>query len=426
MKALLSAMKDIWQTKPRETSSVADVLARLGTGFCIGLLAGAIISVFRITTDQAFGWILEKAANLDWLSFLTVGSLALLAAIITGFLVRNKAIRFGGASWIRMAIASGAQHPWTKVLFPKFLGSWLVMAMGISVGREGPCIQMGAASALGLRNFPTSRAVERRFFILGGSAAGLAAAFSAPFAGVCYVYEVMKEKLSPMLFSFLLAGAIGVFVSCSLIFGLDVMLPMEPAPLPLGWLFLLILPLGIFASLVGVAYSFLLRLSMELYGRQKLFPPAWRPLFAFFAAVVFLFFFPAVTGEGLSVFKGMLDGSALAGFLVLFLVVKLLLTAFCYGSGIPAGVMVPILCLGGVAGGIYADLLLYFSLVPPELYSSFIVMGMGGAFAASERAPITALVLVSQMTGAWSLSAAMLVVCAMGALSARLCRVKSL
>lgn len=426
MQALSALAKAVWKGAQREPQPVRAILYRLAVGFAIGVATGAIISVFRITTDQAYSWICAQARSISFSSAAIIFFCAIAASALVGFLVRSKAIRFGGATWIREALSAGSPHPWLKVLFPKFLGSWLVMAMGISVGREGPCIQMGAATALGLRHIPTSRAIERRFFILGGCASGLAAAFSAPFAGVCYVYEVMKERMTPALFAFMLAGGFGVYVSASLIFGLDVMLPMQPSPDPTGFLFLLVLPLALLSALVGIAYNYLLRISISFFDTQKLIPVTFRPTVAFMAAALMLLIFPAVTGEGLTVFEGMLDRSALAGFLLLFLIVKLLLTAFSYGTGIPAGLMVPILCLGGVMGGLYGDLLLWLGAIPQSLYTSFIVLGMGGAFAAAERAPITGLVLVCQMTGAWSLSAAMLIVTATATLCARIARVSSI
>ena len=112
-------------------------------------------------------------------------------------------------------------------------------------------------------------------------------------------------------------------------------------------------------------------------------------------------------------------------FLWIFLVVKLFFTAFCYGSGIPAGLMVPLLCVGGVAGGLYADFLQYVNLLPAEYMETCLVLGMASSFTAGERAPVTAIMLVLEMTGAYILAPAALICVACAAFTARLARVRT-
>lgn len=419
---------NFWHNIAQEWINPSGKLYLAIIGIAVGIVIGAIISVFRITTNAAFRGVLmwtQQFGHSPKGMGIWIG-MAVLAALVTGFLVRNPAIRFGGEDWIMKALNTGQKSAWLKVLIPKFIGSWLVMACGISVGREGPSIQMGAATALGMKRFDPRNSIERRFLILGGSGAGLAAAFSAPFSGICYVYEIMEEKLSPPLFVFLLATGFGVYISNVLIFGLDVLLPMGPVALPsLAWYWVLI-PLAIFAGATGIAYNFFLRFSMLLYGRQKLLPPVVRPLLAFVGAALVVLFFPVIAGEGLTIFTNIEAGQIFAGYLCLFLVAKLFFTAFCYGSGIPAGLMVPVLCLGGVTGAIYADVMTSFGLMPAELVRSCWALGMCGAFAAAERAPLTGLVLVIEMTGTFVLAPGMLLVGGIAAIMARLAVVKKI
>lgn len=418
--------RNLWQELPDSGSSLRDSCWLVLVGFFIGLCAGAVISVFRITTDAAYSYALAWTGNADFFTGLAWFILAGIAAFCVGRLVRNPAIRFGGDKWIKDAIASGQPHAWRVILLPKFVGSWLVMAFGISVGREGPSIQMGAATALGLKKLGDNAKIERRFFILGGSAAGLAAAFSAPFAGVCYVYEVMKEKMSPSLFTFLLAGGFGVYISCTQIFGLDVMLPLGPTPMPPFHSLWLLLPLALFAGASGVAYNYLIRISCRAYASQKLIPPDWQPFFAFFGAAFLLFCFPALTGEGLSIFASVDAGKLALGYLCLFLIAKLFFTAYCYGSSIPAGLMVPVLCIGGVSGAIYADCMVSLGLMSPEFSLTCLVIGMASAFSAAERAPVTGLVLVAQLTGAYAACLGMLLCGAIALWLSKIARTKAM
>lgn len=425
---LFKPFQDLWKTLPPDDHNPRDVAYIVSIGFLIGLLVGAIIAIFRITTNKAYSFIVSWTGQNDT-SPLAIGALfavLIIAALITGFLVRNPAIRFGGEHWLRTSLAEGQKKPWLTILIPKFIGSWLVMASGISVGREGPCIQMGAATALGIKNFSSNDAIERHYFTLAGSAAGLAAAFSAPFSGICYINEVVGEKLNGTLLTFLLAGTLGVYFATNLIFDMGVMMPFGSTPMPDLNTIWIIVPLALISGCVGIAYSYLLRVSMLIYGRRKNFPPYLRPLAAFIGAGIMLLTFPGITGEGLTIFPAMEGGHAWVSVLCLFIVAKLLFTAFCYGSGIPAGMMVPILCLGGVTGGVYADLLQYLNLMDHTLAPSCIVMGMCGAFSASERAPLTGLILVLEMTGSYVTAPAMLVVGGIATFLARVSRVKKI
>ena len=417
---------DVWKQIPSGRLDAFHFVWLILGGFIIGAAAGCVIAIFRITTDLAYTHVIKWAAqqDLSGLEIFIFLALALLAALITGMLILRKPIRSGGAAWIQSALASGQKHPFLKILAPKFLGTWLVMASGISVGREGPCIQMGASTALSLMRGERNNAIKRRFFILGGCAAGLAAAFSAPFSGICYVYEVMKEKIDRLLLLFMLAGSFGVYVSVTQLFGLGLMLPFENTMLPGPKYFLLLVPLGVFTGLVGIAYHYSIRYSLRMYGEQKLIPVYLRPILPFMAAALMALFFPAITGEGLQIFQHFQHGSVMLSYLFLFLAAKLLFTAFCYGSSIPAGLMVPIFCLGGVSGGIFGNVCVFFNIMPAEFVNSCIIMGMAGAFAASERAPITGLVLTLEMTGAWIIAPGMLLVAALASLCGRIAKVK--
>ena len=138
-----------------------------------------------------------------------------------------------------------------------------------------------------------------------------------------------------------------------------------------------------------------------------------------------LFFYPQATGEGLAIFGSMESGGALPALLV-FLCVKLLFTSFCYGSGVPAGVMVPVLALGGVAGGLCAAFFTAAGIAGGGGMAAFIAMGMASAFAAAERAPLTGIMLVLETTGAYAVAPGLLLAAAVATLLARVARARPL
>lgn len=418
--------REFWQDLYDEKLTSLDDFYLVVVGFFVGLCAGAVVAVFRCSAEWAYLVSLGMTGKSHNIVIITLWLLfAAIAALVVGRLIKNPAIREGGAPWIRESIEENRPHAWRRILIPKFIGSWLVKAFGNSVGMEGPSIQMGCATALGLKHFNNSEKIERRFFVVGGSAAGLAAAFSSPFAGICWAYEIMRERITPNLFLFLLAGSFGVYVSCTAILGPGPMLPFGDACIPSLAALLLFPLLGIFSAAAGIAYNYLLRISLRLYARQKLMPLHYRPLLSFGMAALFIFLFPAITGEGFGIFQPIEQGLAPLGYLCIFLVGKLLLTSWCYGSGIPAGVMVPVLCIGGVSGAIFSYWMQCLGWLSSDYFSGCIAMGMAGSFAAAERAPVTGLVLVAQTTGAYGASLGILMTAAIGSFLARIARVKS-
>lgn len=425
--SFLKSMDSVWYEASQEKLKPKQLLFLCFWGFAVGAAAGAVVSAFRIITSASYQLLLNFTSAADPVSGSAafIFALSIAFALITGFLMRDPAIRFGGVSWELYAIADGQPHPWRKILIPKFIGTMLVMDMGISVGHAEPCVQMGAAAALGMGQGGSGAVIKRRFFILGGCSAGLSAAFSAPFTGIAYVYEVMKLKMDSVIFVFLLSGSLGVWITESQLFGLGMILPFGAVSLPnLGgglWL----LPLGALSGLAGYAYTRVLRGSKKIYQRQKLLPPCLRPLIVFPAAAALLCVFPALTGNGFSIFQSIQSGQALAGWLCLFALAKLFFTAFCYGSGIPAGVMMPLLCIGGACGGIYGLCLASLGAIPPDLVGAMTIMGMAATFACAEQAPVTAMFLVLELTGAWGAAPWMLLPVAAAVFCGRLLKIQA-
>lgn len=426
--ANISSRESVWFAASQKSLTPWQLLYLCAWGFIVGGAVGAAVSIFRIASSSAYQLLLNftSAPNPVSGSAFFIFILALLFALITGYLIRNPDIRFGGVSWELYAIADGQPRPWRTIFFPKFLGTLLVMSMGVSVGHAEPCVQMGAAAALGLSRNRADGVMKRRFFILGGCSAGLSAAFSAPFAGVAYVYEVMRLKMDSAIFVFLLSGCLGVYLTETRVFGLGMILPFGDMALPSLPQSLWLVPLAFLAGLTGILYTVTLRGSVKLYDRQKLLSPCFRPIAVFLAAAILLFAYPALTGNGLSVFSSIQSGGALTGYLFFFFCAKLLFTAFCYGSGIPAGVMMPLLCVGGVAGGVYANTLLALGLISPSLVNLMVVLGMAGTFACAEQAPVTAMLIVLELTGAWSAAPCMLFVTAAAVFCGRVFKIQAI
>ena len=378
-------------------------ISLLISGLVVGLAAGVVVALFRLFSAWAYGQIsaLVKTQEHDPQFYMMLFGAYILLALLVGVLIsRFKAIRFGGSSWEKKALENEQSQPLSTVLLPKFIGSCLVMGSGISVGGEGPSIEMGASTALAIVEKYPSNHRNRDIFVYGGCAAGLAATFSAPFGGIPLIFEKKMAKFSWRLILFLLAGAAGVWLSVMYLFGLEMLFPVtgqEPLKLSDYWA---LVPLGIGCGFIGIIYASLMKCSKEIYSRIKILPEILHPLLPFLATALMLLLYPLATGEGLNIVEHVAADEYFLGPLLFFIVIKLFFTAFCYGSGIPAGLMVPLFCVGGVGGGIYFKIMNTASLLHGGLLMPCVLMGMASAFAAAERAPITSLVLVLEMTGA--------------------------
>lgn len=398
-------------------------------GFGVGLAAGLVIAVFRISSDAAFSWGLRWAAShaaRPWPLVFWAAALAGMA-LLTGILMRGlKGIRGSGRPEIERALRDGRSMPWQRILSGKFAGSWLVMAAGVSVGREGPCIQMGAAAGEGVARIWGDFFPKNSPFIIGGCAAGLAAAFSAPLAGIFFIFEKMRLELSARLLAFAVSSVFGVYLVVSRLFGLGRMLPFDDATLPsLGDAWTLV-PLGVFAGAIGALFGELIHLAQNLYSRRKFLPERLVPLAPFLGAGIMILVYPKAAGEGLRMIRALQPGTFELSALLLFIAIKMLFTAFCFGSGIPAGLMVPVLCVGAVAGSIYWQFMHMHGLLAPEYGQTCVALGMAACFAAIERAPLTGIILVLEITGAYVCLPGVFSVAYVAAFTAKLLRARGI
>lgn len=419
----------LWLINPKDVRNAPLSLLRLGfSGIFIGFTVGLIIAIFRISSSWAFsnlGSLIQKQQHDS--AFLSIMFFVyILAALTTGILIKKyKAIRYGGMPWDEAVLYKNQAQPPRKILLTKFIGSWLVMAAGISVGREGPSIQMGASAALGLGQSDSSSDTDRDFFVLAGCSAGLSSAFSAPLSGIFFVFEKMRTKFSWLLLYYLLAGAVGMSVSVIMFFDLGLMLPLKAQNQLKLYEYAGLIPLGVVCGAIGLLYAALIRYSKKIYSNQKIFPEISLPLFPFLGAALMFLFYPLATGEGLDILSGIKSNAFLVDQLLFFLVIKLVFTAFCYGSGIPAGLMVPLFCVGGVSGGIYHSLMNSVNLLPGTMLQPCIVMGMAASFAAAEQAPLTGCILILEMTGAYVYTPGLLLCALVGLVMALFLRGKA-
>lgn len=283
-----------------------------------------------------------------------------------------------------------------RVSIGKFILTVMGLFCGASVGREGPTVQIGASimhSLGGLARFP--RHDLEKGLILAGAAAGVAAAFNTPLAGIVFAIEEMSRSFEEHNSSTILMTVIIAGITSLALLGDYSYFGHTDETLALGKEWDVVVVCGIVCGLLGGAFSrFLIEVNKGLAGRMGAWMRA-RPV-AFAAACGLLLALIGLAsgntsyGSGYSEAKSLLDGNAALP--MDYGILKIAATLVSYVSGIPGGIMAPTLSAGA---GLGANLAHIFTNAPA---GPTIILGMVAYFAGVTQAPITAFVIVMEMT----------------------------
>ena len=387
----------------------------------VGGGSGAVIGTFRLLYDTGNARIVEAlrhAPHTPATAFIVFGSLILLALAV-GWLVRKEPLISGsGIPQMELALAGQIPFPWLRIVVCKFAGTLMSLSGGLSVGREGPSIQMGAAVGCGFgqlfHRISSSRTGSAPRFLIAGSVAGLTAAFGAPVAGMLFAFEQIKVIISVPLILFTSISAVSAYFVANVLFGFGLSFPFANI-LSLDWIQLWIaLPLGVGTGILGAAYNTGLLLVTRLHDRQKILPAPLKPLIPFLLAGMLLYVYPQVLiGVGISTsdLAGLSPNGQLALASLLFLLfVKVIFSILSFASGVPGGLLMPMLAIGSMVGAVSGTLLIHAQLSAAAQLPAFLMLGMACLFAGTVRAPLTGAALVAEMSGAFQCLPEMLLV----------------
>lgn len=321
-----------------------------------------------------------------------------------------------GVGYVMEAIVLGnTRVPLARSLL-NALGSWLAIAGGNSLGREGPLIQMGAASGEAARRGLRLDDATARIVLAAGVAAGFAAAYNAPIAAVLFVVEVVTgvavlEAVVPVAITTVLAT---VFTRLALgeapLYGIREFTSISM------WELVAFAGVGLVAAPLGVA--FLRLLSFVERGFRTLPMPA-RPAIGGLLCGGMICALPLLAGNGFEPVALLLDGKLAIAVVVWLLIAKPLATAMAVSSGQPGGVFTPTLLLGACAGTLCA--LGLYELFGDAIGSpgAYALVGLAAALAATTHAPLTATVLACELSGDWAMVLPLLLASAIAAGAAR-------
>lgn len=374
-------------------------------GIIIGVLTGLLIVAYRFSLEK-IGQFAKFIYNIlknkpilipIWIVVLVV------TAYVVGIMVKKEPMISGsGIPQVEGVLLRRLSMNWWRVILGKFIGGVLAIGAGLSLGREGPSIQLGAAVGQGFSKVFKRIKIEEKYLITSGASAGLAAAFNAPLAGVMFALEEVHKNFSPLvLISAMSASLTADFVSKEFL-GLKPVFNFNDIKiLPLNHYFYIIL-LGIIVGVFGVAFNKTILKTQKFYEKLKWLPQELRPVIPFLLAGVLGLTLPEVLGGGHELIGHIVSSNLTLKFLLIILVVKFMFTMLSFGSGVPGGIFLPLLVIGALTGDIYGNVLMKFFGLNGDFINNFIILAMTGYFAAIVRAPITGSILITEMTGSFS------------------------
>ena len=403
--------------------------AIVGEGVIIGLITGALVSVFRLMlmgADVLRDRMVEYAEGGAARAALAALILLCIAGVISVLLGWEPEIAGSGIPQVEAELKGQKDMRWLRVIIGKFAGCALAIGGGLALGREGPSIQLGAMVGKGVSRAGHRLLTEERLLITCGAGAGLSAAFGAPLAGAIFALEELHRNFSAeVLLSTMAASVASDFVAAN-VFGLTPVFGFGVEHgLPLKYYWAVIL-LGIILGFFGILYNRTIAFMQDAFDRiGKVFARmadslpgvssynltdsklntkgeiasrTGRLITAFALVYILIFTYPQALGSGSSLVGEISRGEYTLGALAVLLVVKFIFSTASFGSGSPGGIFLPLLVLGAVTGGVCAEVLALAGF-DWRYITAMVVVAMAGYFSAIVRAPVTGVILITEMTG---------------------------
>jgi CIC family chloride channel protein len=387
--------------------AVLALLIGAGAGLGAIVFRGLIKGFTELFTGHADPSALGHFIN-PHLSFL--GPFIVLAVPVVGGLLYGPLVyRFSpearghGVPEVMLAVHSEEGRIRPRVAVAKSVASALCIGAGGSVGREGPIVQIGSAIGSVIGQVTRLPGQELRLLVACGAAGGVAATFNAPIAGVFFALELILRDFQTRSFGVVVLSSVVATAVGRLVFGSGAFLSLPHFHLVSAAEYPFYALLGLLAAVAGVAFT------RTLYGAEDAADrlwrgPAWlRPAAGGLLLGGLLLALPEMYGVGYPVLEHAIDGRYVAGLMLLFLVGKIAATSLTLAIGGSGGVFAPSLFMGamlGTAFGLGAHDLLPSATAGAGAYG---LVGMGAVFAAAGRAPITAVIIVFELTDDYSI-----------------------
>ena len=403
---------------------VSETAVGLVLAVVVGMLAGLGAVAFRWMI-RGFGWLFfnRGAALFDFLGDYYVIVLPALGGLVVGLLIYFLAreAKGEGPPEVMEALALRGGRIRQRVAVVKALASSICIGSGGSVGREGPIVQIGSSVGSTIGQWLRLPEDWVRTLLLCGAAGGISATFNAPIGGVLFALEVLERRFVGRHFGFIVISSVTADLIAHRLLGTDPSFIIPSYNMASNWEVPLYVVLGIVAALVAVVFVRFFYRCQDFFNINVRRVPAYiKPALGGLVVGAIGFFYPEAFGVGYGRSYGpggaLLQSGALdlaligqLGLLTLIalLFLKMVATSVTLGSGGSGGVFAPSLFIGSMLGGVFGVTAhwLFPTVTGSEVEASgaYALVGMGAFFAAVVRGPMTAIILLFEMTRNYAL-----------------------
>ena len=408
-KDVLHELRDISSLKSRRNNIVLIFLC-----FLVGIFSGIIVGTYTLLLKKMAIFREFFTTNLEFPKIIIGIIVFILMGMAVQFMLSKYPLISGsGIPQVSGLLTKKVKFKWLGELVTKFVGGILAIGTGMSMGREGPSVHLGALVGSGIKEVTKRSEVEEKYLVTCGASAGISSTFNAPLAGVIFSLEELHKFFSPLLLiCTLVASGTSNFISRMILgshtsFQYNFMLPKD---IPYYIFAIITVIFCIIITITGKAFSYFLLLIQRQYKKWKLNKYVKMLLFMIVAYVIAVFF-SDITGGGHELIEEMFGKNVLLRTLVVILVLKFFYTMLCYATGAPGGIFLPMLVIGALTGKVYGEILNHYFSIPNEIIVHFMLLGMAAYFTAVVRAPITGITLILEMTGNFSYLYMLIIVC---------------
>lgn len=367
----------------------------------VGIISGLICVLYRYLLNFAEEYLL-KIIEIVKISpvkaSVWVAALAALGAAVALIIKKVPAAAGSGIPQVSAEIGGYMNPSWWRIIAAKLAGSTASVFAGLSLGREGPSIQLGAMGAKGIARLTKADKTTELRMISCGAGAGLAAAFNAPLAGIIFVLEEIQHTFDKAVLCMGIVAAVTADFVSKFFFGQNTIFNYQTSNIPLRYYWLLVI-LGIILGISGAVYNTTMMKAQDLYKKITKIPDWAKMAIVFAISGIVGLFIPQILCGGHHMAEYLIDERPTITVMLTLLAAKYLFGVFSFCSGAPGGTLYPLSIIGTYIGAVFGAVSIDLFNLNPELWQEFVVIGMAGFFAAIVRAPITGIVIVFEISG---------------------------
>ena len=383
----------------------------------IGILAGfgaiairALIKEISILSFPGGSSFLENVMNVPWYWKIMV---PILGGLLVGPLIYFFApeAKGHGVPEVMQAILLKGGMIRARVAIIKAIASAISIGTGGSVGREGPIVQIGSSLGSTVGQFFRISSKRLKTLVGCGAAAGIAAAFNAPIAGALFAVEIILMDFAVAQFSPIVISSVMATVISHTFEGDFAAFAVPKYTLTSPYEIVFYFALGAVSGVVSYLFIKLLYQFEDFFDNKFKFPEYLKPAIGGVGIGIIALFFPQVMGVGYDSINQALHGNMIWYVAFALIFVKILATSITLGSGGSGGIFAPSLFMGAMLGYFFGEMVHFAFPAITSTPGAYALVAMGGLVAGTTRAPITAIIIVFELTNDYHIILPVMITC---------------